>query len=261
MGFPTWTLIGMGVTFFLALIMVLLAYLGQSPGSANKLGLGGARLDLKVKSLTGLALALMLFSLGFFIAGVPLDSGTTETAVIPPTATASQTNEFDTTLTPTAVEIEATTVPLTQTSSITNDISLTPSSGAFGGPPPDQEEDVSPSPENDTVATAIPEETTTATPETPSPTAVSTATATATPTPTLTPTPIDEATAVLDLAGGVVWLYRSPGGQTVVVLQDQEVVILRNGRANRAGIIWQEVSTGDGTVGWVEQQFLTLPEE
>lgn len=252
----------MGVTFSLALFMVILAYLAQAPGTAAKLGLANARLDYRLKSLTGYALALMLLSLGFFLAGVPLDSSDTDTAVSPiaPSATPAANVGQDDTIIPTA---QITTTQTISETIATLDLEQTPSSGAFGGPPPGQEEnEAEAEPEAEGGAPeATPQPTNSATPVTFTPTATATATPTASATPTATPTPIDGPTAVLDLAGGVVWLYRSPGGQTLIVLQDQEVVLLRNGYANRAGIIWREVSAGDGTIGWVEESFLTIVEE
>ena len=57
MGFPMWTLIGMGVTAVLALLMTILAYIAQSPRALMRMGLAGYRLDLRVKLFTGYALA------------------------------------------------------------------------------------------------------------------------------------------------------------------------------------------------------------
>lgn len=65
-------------------------------------------------------------------------------------------------------------------------------------------------------------------------------------------------TAVLNLGGSVIWLRRSPGGQNVQLLQDQEQVLLYPGRANRAGALWRQVAAGNGTLGWVEERFLLI---
>ncbi|KAA3655882.1 MAG: hypothetical protein DWQ04_32675, partial [Chloroflexi bacterium] len=90
MGFPTWTLIGMGVTGFGALIAITLAYVAQLPRFLTRIGLAGARLDLRIRELTGLALAMVLLAFGFFLAGVPLGIVEGETtAVTPPTVTVS----------------------------------------------------------------------------------------------------------------------------------------------------------------------------
>ncbi|NJN54200.1 MAG: hypothetical protein HC804_05235 [Anaerolineae bacterium] len=81
MGFPTWTLIGMGLTFVGAFVMIILATIAQSPSFAARIGLGGTRIAYQVKTFTGYALAFMLLFLGFFLAGVPLDPALVATAV------------------------------------------------------------------------------------------------------------------------------------------------------------------------------------
>jgi hypothetical protein len=72
MGFPEWTLWGMGLAIAGALLALILSLLGQSPGILRRVGLGGSRLELRVRAFTGYALALLLLAIGFFIAGVPL---------------------------------------------------------------------------------------------------------------------------------------------------------------------------------------------
>jgi hypothetical protein len=258
MGFPTWTLLGMGITFVIALLMVILAYIAQSPGFAARIGLGGTRIAYQVKTYTGYALASMLLFLGFFLAGVPLDPALTATAV-PTTTPTAQTNIG---LIPTATITD--TLSAEPPSTPDPNATLTPSSGAFGGPPPGAEDELVGTAVTGTVSatntpTITPSPTETPVTFTPTPTASSTPTAT--PTPTVTPTPIEGETAVLDLGGGVIWLRRSPGGQNLVVLQDREVVILHPGHANRAGVIWQQVATGNGDIGWIEEQFLLITEE
>lgn len=266
----------MGVTFGGAFVMVILAYIAQSPGFAARIGLAGTRIAFQVKTFTGYALALMLLFLGFFLAGVPLDPALVATAV--PTETPSTLADFS--FVPTTAgtdDVLPTADGTVQPSATPDPAALTPVSGAFGGPPPGLGDDVaeietavssgeatSASPE--TTPTATPTSAFTPTPVTFTPTPTSSPTATATPTPTLTPTPtvtptpIVGETAVLNLTGGVIWLQRSPGGQNLLVLQDQEVVILHAGRANRAGVIWREVAAGNGTIGWVEERFLQLNE-
>ncbi|MCA9999536.1 MAG: hypothetical protein KDE56_27425, partial [Anaerolineales bacterium] len=96
---------------------------------------------------------------------------------------------------------------------------------------------------------------------TPTPTATSTAspTPTDTPTPTVTPTPILGETAVITTQGNPVSLRRTPGGQQVILqLSNGEVVLLQNGRANQGTILWREVRTTNGTLGWVPEEFLTI---
>jgi hypothetical protein len=265
MGFPTWTLIGMGITFVGAFVMIILAYIALSPGFAARIGLGGTRIAYQVKTFTAYALALMLLFSGFFLAGVPLDPALVATAV--PTETTPAISDITSSSPIAPLETITTTVEAAlPTSTPDPDRDNTPASGAFGGPPPGDEETAAESgiDENlieepggeSTPTTATIGQTTTPPTFTPTPTNSPTPTATAT--PTLTPTPIDGETAVLNLGGSVIWLRRSPGGQNLVVLQDQEVVILRPGHANRSGIFWREVATGNGTVGWVEEQFLEI---
>jgi hypothetical protein len=75
MGFPTWTLWGMGLAGFGALVAIALALLGQSPRLLARLNLVNQRLDRRVKAFTGYGLALLLLAMGFFLAGVPLGEG------------------------------------------------------------------------------------------------------------------------------------------------------------------------------------------
>ena len=280
MGFPTWTLIGMGVTAVLALLMTILAYLAQSTRALMRLGLLGQRLDLRVKLFTGYALASLILMLGFFLAGVPLDSNTavavatpvTETAALDPTAAVSESGAMG------ALPLATETASQTNTSGdeiAAPNSTQAPASGAFGGPPSNVEEvataeitpsatpeQAGPSPtpgETGDAATAVPATTSananTATPS-PSPTATATPLPTATPTPTITPTPIEGITGTINTNGSTLWVRRSPGGQQLVIVQDNEVVILENGRANQGGILWREIRTVSGIVGWVQAEFL-----
>ncbi len=74
MGFPTWTLWGMGLAATAALIT--LHWLSSPRRRATvPAGVGGARLDLRARNLTGYGLAFLLLAIGFFIAGVPLGTG------------------------------------------------------------------------------------------------------------------------------------------------------------------------------------------
>lgn len=74
MGFPTWTLWGMGLSALGALVAIALALLAQSPRMLTRLNLTGQRLDLRAKAFTGYGLALLLLAMGFFAAGVPLSA-------------------------------------------------------------------------------------------------------------------------------------------------------------------------------------------
>ena len=276
-----WTLIGMGVTAVLALLMTIVAYIAQSPRALMRMGLAGYRLDLRVKLFTGYALASLILMLGFFLAGVPIESGS-NTAEVTPTSelaavpTSSNTGAMGA-LPTTAVATDTIPIPVTEPETSADDnTTQTPSSGAFGGPPPSSEDAVateeatatatatpeqagpSPTPGGDSETTAVPSATNSA--ETAVPTATPTATATplptATPTPTITPTPIEGITGTITTNGSTLWVRRSPGGQQLVIVQDNEIVILENGRANQGGILWREISTVNGITGWVQAEFL-----
>ncbi len=271
-----WTLVGMGVMAVLALLMTILAYLAQSPRALLRLGLAGQRLDLRVKLFTGYALASLILMLGFFLAGVPINSGsatavpteTSDIANIPPTS--ADTGAMGA-LPPTAVASQT-----SETEAADENSTQTPSSGAFGGPPPGSADEVateeisptptpeqagpSPTPDgsNGETGAATPTtngEASTATP-TLSPTATNTPLPTPTPSPTITPTPIQGITGMINTNGSTLWVRRSPGGQQLVIVQDEEIVLLENGRANQGGILWREVRTLSGIVGWVQAEFL-----
>lgn len=251
----------MGLSGLGALIAVFLAYLAQSPRLLGRLGLGGRRWELRARAFTGYALALMLLVLGFFLAGVPLDT---------PAATPVAANTVTPTISPTpatAGEIVALTdadLTATQVAGMTPTPTFTPpssgGSGAFG-----------PSPTATVSATAV---TTATIPSSPSPTAPLTSTipatatdnVTATPTPsptptqtplpTLTPTPIAGETAVVETGGGTLAVQRMPGGATVARVGDGDTVILQPGHANYAGELWRQIRTVRGITGWVPEAFL-----
>jgi len=301
MGFPTWTLYGMGIGAFAALVMIALAYIGQSPRFMRKLGLDIYRLDLRVRAFTGYAFAFLLIAFGFFLAGVPLDGavgvgaalvGETATPTGPASDVAgdsidgengeadAQEDDLD--------ELTSALPSATFTRPAQNS---TPVTGAFGGPPPGastatatesttETEDAEPeaTAENDAVSptprltntvgastgtpTSLPAGTTTSTPSsTPSPTPTETPSPTVTPTPTFTPTPIVGETAVVDSNGSNVWVYRSPGGQQLTLVGDGDVVILLPGHANQGGVLWQEIMTVEGFSGWIEASFLEFNSE
>ena len=253
----------MGHSSLGALLFVGLALIAQSPKFLARTRLAGYRLDLRARMFTGYGFALMLLAFGFFLAGVPIG----------PNATAVPTAVAQTTPTPAenGLEIIGGAVETPGTVTATRPTSLTPASGAFGGPPPGAVAETSTAAAaigaiTDTLETTAepaapgPAATPTAVPNTPtataSPTSTPTATPTVTPTPTLTPTPIEGATAVVDLGGGTVWLRRSPDGQNLTILNNGDTVILLPGHANRGGILWQEVSTVQGDVGWLQADFL-----
>jgi hypothetical protein len=38
-------------------------------------------------------------------------------------------------------------------------------------------------------------------------------------------------------------------------------VLLENGRANQSGILWREVRTVDGVLGWLQEEFLVISDQ
>jgi hypothetical protein len=76
----------------------------------------------------------------------------------------------------------------------------------------------------------------------------------------VTPTPITGATAQIDSSGSNVWVYRSPGGQQLLLVADGDIVILLAGHANQGGVLWQEIQTVNGQVGWIEEIYLAFDE-
>jgi hypothetical protein len=266
MGFPLWTLFGMGVTAAGALIMLIIAYIAQSPKMLRRLGMSGSRLDLRARTFTGYALALLLLAFGFFIAGVPL--GTTQTPAIEvAVATAIvDTNESG------AMALIASATPESVVRDVEieepaeNNEPIEPVTGAFAGAPLSAQtataEAADTELEETPTATSTPPPTDTATPtRTPSATPTNTPTATNTPTPTMTPTPIFEETASINTGSSTLYVKRTPGGRDIALLQGGDVVVLLPGHANVGGSLWREVSTVDGTIGWVMESYLDMEAE
>ena len=263
MGFPYWTLFGMAATAAGALIVLFMAYIAQSPRLLKRLGLSGTRLDLRARTLTGYALALLLLAFGFFIAGVPLGDQVQPTAVAQAApATIIDTNESGAMA---GITIATATETLRAADPETPEISE-PASGAFGGPPPAAQtataEAAELAGELVPTATATPLPTATATPtQTATATPTSSPTATATPTPTLTPTPIFDETATINTGTSTLWVKRMPGGRDIALLSGGDIVVLLPGHANVGGSIWREVSTVNGTIGWVLESYLSVETE
>ena len=283
-----WTLWGMGLAALGALFFLLLALIAQSPRFMRRLGLDVYRLDLRVRAFTGYAFACLLLVAGFFIAGVPLGAGAPQ-----PTAqaeTGGETPPDGEPTTPADLAAIETGLPITDTQSLTASTpgDDRPASGAFGGVPtrasvtptsePPGEEGLVVTPDIPTptvegsealtgtvsvpdtptpTGTPTPVSTSTPTPTpTDTPTPTPTNTPTVTPTPTLTPTPIRGLTAILDTDGANVWLYRSPGGQQLQLVSHGDTVILLQGHANQGGVLWREVQTVEGVVGWLRASYL-----
>ena len=268
----------MGLSILGALLALSFALLGQSPGLVQKLGLGGARLDLKVRTFTSYAFALLLLSIGFFLAGFPVETnendgeGTSEIASAGDgTLTASVQGS---TASSTEVLADAFQTPEEEGSDMQEpviDEDATPATGSFDGPPP-VSPDLSPESgvsldEGDTAASgevdeedaAQPGSTSTPRPS-PTPTTQASPTPTATPRPTITPTPITGETALVSSGGSTIWIVRSPGGQNVTLVRDGDTLLLLPGHANEAGLLWREVRTVNGVLGWIQEIFLEYPE-
>jgi len=271
MGFPEWTLWGMGLSAVAALLFSGLAVLAQSPRLLARLGVFGVRLDEQVRMFSGLTFAAVLLGFGFFMAGVPLEPvGTAVSESSGPnviqTATAAAMTAMPIANGSTAVSTPTATATPTPPFGAPTLGAPTPGSGAFAGPPPSANT-VTPSVEANGEATIPVPPTLTNTPRpnssptaTSTPTPLPTDTPTPTPTPTITPTPIEGETAVISTQGSTLWVRRSPGGQQLALVRDGDVVILQDGRANRSGLVWREIRTVDGTLGWVQEEFLTFNE-
>lgn len=270
----------MALSAVIALLALLLALIGQSPRLMRRLGLDVYRLDLRVRALNGYAFAFLLLMVGFFLAGVPLGAE--------PAAETGEAEEMaDEATPPVAVEssrpVTVTMSAVTESVSTTTTpaaTSATPASGAFfgfssstitGTVEATATVPAIPSPTVEGAATATgtptrvlsptptPTQTPSATP-TASPTPTATPSPTSSPTPTITPTPIDAPTATVDSDGSSIWVFRSPGGQELVIVEDGATVILLSRRANQGGVLWREIMTVEGLAGWIQEQYLAYPE-
>jgi len=78
--------------------------------------------------------------------------------------------------------------------------------------------------------------------------------------PTATPEPVVE-TAVVSSGVGV-WLRSAPStsGEQLEWLLDGTVVTLLNGQETADDLLWQQVQTEAGVIGWVAADFLLTPE-
>lgn len=273
MGFPGWTLWGMGISAAAALFFVLLAYLAQSPRQIARYRWLSFRLVNRGRALTGYGLASLLVALGFFLAGIPIE---------PPTAQNQPQTEsavLITTPIPTLNPIESVEEDDSDGSealgSTENEAPLadeTPESGAFLRPPTAAPEDAATG--DDNPPAAVSEEESDETPEppppavTPSPSPVPTVTPTSTPsvtptmtpTPTMTATPITGPTAIVDTLSSTLWVRRTPGGAQLELVLNGDILILEDSQLSAGGTLWQQVRTPSGNLGWVQAEFLTFSE-
>lgn len=279
MGFPTWTLWGMGLSAFGALIAITLAFLVQSPRLLTRFKLSGQRLDLRAKSFTGYGLALLLLAMGFFLAGVPLDRE--ELASLPAATQPADGEEPAGTGSPldetadAGGEAPAGGQPGGQTGAMSGiPTSSSGQSGAMGGLPTSAGTleageiitgTLEPGTSDEPPATPEAEATPPTPTETAEPPATATRAPTATPTPepspTPTPTPILVPTARIGDETSTLPVRRLPGGAVLVVLVRGDTVIPLPGRSYRSGEVWREVMTVNGVTGWIQDRFLDYGEE
>jgi hypothetical protein len=289
MGFPQWTLVGMGLSGLGAVIFTLLTFLALSPETQSRLRLGRWNISSRIRDFVGFNLACWFLAVGFFLAGVPLGGqAVAETAVLiitatpsPPTATGLPTIEATDDL---ADLLQLDTQSETIDTNGTVESVTSGDSGAFGGPPAGDTPEAGGEPptatsgnvlqvdenenENENVneneneeETAVPSNTPrpTLTPTitpTPLPTGTPTVTPTPTPLPTQTVVPPLGETAVIETGGNTLWVRRTPGGTTLSLLENGASIILADGIANWEGGIWRQVYTLDGTLGWIQDEFI-----
>lgn len=271
MGFPTWTLWGMGLAAAAALIAVALAFIAQSPRLISRLGLASARLDLRARNFTGYGLAFLLLAMGFFAAGVPLGEQVTAAAT-PNTAEPLVAG----TIAGDVMDQEG-PVPTTDVQQAISALETAPAAAAAGNsgamdgsglPTPVGGADT---PEAAPADAALPgaEATPTTPPEllgtVPAASADTAAEATAVPptatpeplpSPTPSPTPIAGPTAQINDNTSTLSIRRTPGGEPLVQVMRGDTVLLLSGHAFHSGGLWREVATVTGVAGWVQERFL-----
>jgi hypothetical protein len=262
----------MGLAAAGALVTIALAFIAQTPRLIGRLGLSGARLDLRARAFTGYGLAFLLLALGFFLAGVPIgqEPATTdeplalstaapgEEVAVAGTVSASDDQAAAEATAGSAAEAAA---PAGGSSSgmvvrpretATAEAVIPAETGAAAGIPP---VDASATGEGAAVPAPTIE-------DTPEPTAeatttlVPTATPTPTPEPTQTPTPIVGPTARVGDNTSTLPVRKTPNGEPVALVYRGDPVLLLTGHAFHSGGLWREISTVDGVVGWVQDVFL-----
>jgi len=261
----------MGLSAFGALLAIALAFLAQSPRMLTRFKLNGQRLDLRARAFTGYGLALLLLAVGFFVAGVPLDSGPSTAETLAENGGSGEA--------PLAVGTIDATGTLTETQNIGGNSGAMvglPTSSASGGaiaglgtPGPALTGTL---PISGTVELSLPPGAETGEPS-PAPTPAAeagveptatrfpTATPTVTPSPTPTPTPILGPTARVGDNTSTLPVRQLPGGAVLVVLVRGDTLLPLSGHAFHTGEVWREISTVSGVIGWVPERFLEYPEQ
>ena len=249
----------MGLSAIAALLAIALSFLAQSPRMLARLHLTGSRLDLRARTLTGYGLALLLLAMGFFAAGVPL--GGPGAGAVEPTADAALAEA-----TPATAAAETLPANGSQSGAMvglpTSSAGGEDANGIGGGLPTADLSAVAPI--TITTVEAGPSPTTTTAPGTPTaaatPTLFPTATPTPTPSPTPSPTPILVPTATVGENTSTLPVRQLPGGPVLVVLVRGDIVLPRPGHAFQGGDLWREISTVNGVIGWVPDEFLDYGE-
>lgn len=258
MGFPTWTLWGVGICVVLALLLLVYSVLLQSPSRRLQQNADPVRFDNQVRLLTTSAVALLILGGGFFLAGVPLGNQPSDSLAQEPTAFPNNSSQSG------GAAINALTTPIPTPDPSTG--------GAFG-----ESANVG-SGNIDSAQSAFTDSDTAlggaATPAliqpqigegtatlvlTDVPTVTPTPTITPTPRPSYTPTPIDVKTARVETGGSTLWVRtipNAPQGQNNTLVYWNDILIIRSGQALAGGRFWQEVETVDGIQGWVPKEFL-----
>lgn len=247
----------MGLAALGALVTILLAFIAQTPRLIARLGLAGARLDLRARAFTGYGLAFLLLALGFFLAGVPLGGSAAATTEEAPAETAAAVSDL---------EVAGTVAPA--------DEATAEAGGSSSGMVARPRETTTPEPDvtidlagSVPLTDTLPSETAAVEPTpqplgTEEPTVLPTVTPspspapTDTPEPTMTPTPIDGPTARVGNNTSTLPVREKPNGEPLALVYRGDTVILLSGHAFHSGGLWQEISTVDGVVGWVQDVFL-----
>ena len=242
----------MGISAGIALLILGYSLYFQA-SSRRLIHLNTLRYETNVRMTTTYAMAALLIAVGFFLAGVPI--GTIETGkegeiVAKASSIPTQSAEL-------ATEIVTPTKTPKPKLPTAEPLLPTESAGTFPTTSP-----LTPTATAETEETAEPtlRPTLTTTPTlTATPIPSVTPTPTPTPLPTLEPTPIEQAIAIVNTGGSTLWIRRTPGGTNILLLQNQDTVIVKEGNASHEGRVWKEVMSVDGVIGWVPKEYLEFP--
>ena len=263
MGFPTWTLWGVGFCVVLALLLLVYSVFLQSPSRRLQQNADPVRFDNQVRLLTTSAVALLILGGGFFLAGVPLGNQSSDGSAQQPTAFPDSSSQSG------GIAIGGLT-PAVPTPDPASGGAFSESANMGSGDIDSAESSFSDSDTSGLSGAATPAivqpqvaDSTATLVETNTPTPTATPTITPTPRPTYTATPIDQPTARVETGGRTLWVRTIPGapqGQNNALVYWNDMLIIRSGQAFVEGRVWQEVETVDGIQGWVPKEFLDFGE-